>query len=170
VAQIPGDGRWIVTPDKPGHFNLTTFVQWNDLQKTEKTRTRIMLQGMTNGEAKDLVTLAKSWLHAPEMVISSEGFKGGNYDQSERAYVVEKNTGNAAPLKLLMNGTEESPLINPAIIIKNWGNHLSTIKVDGKSLAQGKDFKQGIRKTSEGDDLILWFKLNGKGKVEITVD
>jgi hypothetical protein len=170
VAQIPGDGRWIVTPDKPGHFNLTTFVQWNDLSKTDKTRTRIMLQGMTDGKAEDLVPLAKSWLNAPEMVISSEGFKGGNYDEAERAYILEKNIGNNTSLNLIIKASEESPLVNPAFIIKNWGNQLSTINVDGKSLLQGKDFKQGIRKTSDGDDLILWLNLSRKSKVEITLN
>jgi hypothetical protein len=170
VAQIPGDGRWIVTPDKPGHFNLTTFVQWNDLSKTDKTRIRIMLQGMTNSKAEDLVPVAKSWLNAPEMVISSEEFEGGNYDPSERAYILEKTTANAAPLKLLINGNEESPAINPAIIIKNWGNQLASINLDGKSLTPGEDFKQGLRKTPEGEDLILWLRLNSRRKVEITLD
>jgi hypothetical protein len=169
VAQIPGDGRWIVTPDKPGHFNLTTFVQWNDYSKTEKTRTRIMLQGMTKGSAKELVPLAKSWLNSPEMVISSEGFKGGIYDEAERAYILEKTTGNDTTLGLIIKGTEESPLVNPAFIIKNWGNQLSTINVDGKSLTQGKDFKHGIRKTSEGDDLILWIRMNRQNPVEISL-
>ena len=125
---------------------------------------------MTKGKAGELVPLAKSWLHAPEMVISSEGFAGGNYDESERAYILEKNIGNTTSLNLIVKASEESPLVNPAFIIKNWGNHLATINVDGKSLLQGKDYKQGIRKTSDGDDLILWLRLNRKGKVEITVD
>jgi hypothetical protein len=129
-----------------------------------------MLQGMTDSKAEDLVPLAKSWFNAPELVISSEGFKGGIYDEAERAFVVEKRNGNNTSLNLIIKATEESPLVNPAFIIKNWGNQLSTIKVDEKSLVQGKDFKQGIRKTSEGDDLILWLRLNRIGKVEITVD
>jgi hypothetical protein len=170
VAQIPGDGRWVVTPDKPGHFNLTTFVQWNDLSKTDKTRTRIMLQGMTDSKAEDLVPLAKSWLQAPDMIISSDGFKGEKYDEAERAFILEKSIGNNTSLNLIIKASEESPLVNPAFIIKNWGNHLSAINVDGKNLVQGKDFKQGISKTSDGDDLILWLRLNRKDKVEITVD
>jgi len=170
VAQIPGDGRWVVTPDKPGHFNLTTFVQWNDFSKTEKTRTRIMLQGMTNGEAVDLVPVAKSWLNAPKMMISTEGFKGGIYSVSERAYILEKATGKAAPLKFIIKGSEESPIINPAIIIKNWGNQLATIIVDGKSLVKSEHLRQGIRKTPEGEDLILWLRLKKQNPIEIVLD
>jgi hypothetical protein len=169
VAQIPGDGRWIVTPDKPGHFNLTTFVQWKDYNKTDKTRTRIMLQGMTKGQATDLVPIARSWLHAPEMVISSEGFEGGKYDESERAYVLHKSVKIKAPLSLSIKCSEESPLINPAIIIKNWGNQQATLLINGKNRKQGVDFRQGIRKGPEGNDLILWVRLTTKSPVEITL-
>jgi hypothetical protein len=108
VAQIPGDGRWVVTPDKPGHFNLTTFVQWNDLSKTDKTRTRIMLQGMTKEGAAELVPLAKSWLHAPEMVISSEGYKGGIYDEAERAYAWRRFPEKGA-LEFNIRGSKNLP-------------------------------------------------------------
>jgi hypothetical protein len=169
VAQIPGDGRWVVTPDKPGHFNLTTFVQWNDYSKTDKTRTRIMLQGMTKGKAEELVPLAKSWLNSPEMVITSKGFKGGNYDEAERAYILEKTAGDDNSLEFILKGSIESPVINPAVIIKNWGNRQASLTVNGKKMKQGEDFKQGIRKSLEGDDLILWIRLNSKTPVEISL-
>ena len=100
---------------------------------------------MTQGSAEELVPLAKSWLNAPKMIISSEGFKGGNYDEAERAYILEKTAGDDNSLEFILKGSVESPVINPALIIKNWGDHLATINVDGKSLVQGKDFKQGIR-------------------------
>lgn len=169
VAQIPGDGRWVVTPDKPGHFNLTTFVQWKEYNKTEKTKTRIMLQGMTKGKAGELVPLAKSWLQAPEMVISSEGFKGGIYDEAERAFVLEKTNKSNVPLHLIIKGSEESPVINPAIIIKNWGNQLATISIDGKQSLPEEDFRQGIRKGPDGDDLILWIRLNRQSAFDISL-
>lgn len=166
VTQIPGDGRWVVTPDKPGHFNLTTFVQWKEYSKTENTKTRIMLQGMTKGKARELVPLAKSWLHAPQMIISSRGFKGGIYDESERAFVLEKTEKSSTPLELIIKGSEDSPVINPAIIIKNWGNKPAIISIDGK---QREDVRQSIRKGSEGDDIILWVRLERKEPVKISL-
>ena len=169
AALIPGDGRWIVTPDKPGHFNLTTFVQWKEYNKTEKTKTRIMLQGMIKGKAGELVSLAKSWLQAPETTISTEGFKGGIYDEAERAYVMEKTSESNTLLEFSINGSEESPVINPAFIIKNWGNHPATLSIDGKNRMQGEDFRQGIRKGPDGDDLILWIRLNRQSPVEFTL-
>lgn len=170
VSQIAGDGRWVTVPDRPGHFNLTTFVQWNDLSKTDRTRTRIMLQGMTNEAASDLLPLAKSWLHAPELIVSAQGFEGGSYDAAERAYTLKKTTNNDVPLELVLNGTEESPIINPAFIIKNWGGQQATLTVDGVNWMPGENFRQGIRKSMEGDDLIVWLRLNSQSPITIGLE
>ena len=170
VAQIPGDGRWVTIPDRPSHFNLTTFVQWNDYQDTDRTRTRIMLQGMTDKSAEDLVPLAKSWLQAPKMEISAKGYAGGNYDQSERAYMVEKsNPGSSSPFSFVLKASKDSPLVNPAFIIKNWGNKPATLVVNGKNIKEGEDFRQGIRKGMYGDDLILWIRMDASRPVEMKV-
>ena len=170
VAQIPGDGRWVTTPDRPSHFNLTTFVQWNDYEYTDRTRTRIMLQGMTDKPAGDLLPLARSWLQAPEMTISSEGFTGGAYDRSERAYMIEQgDSGDGSPLSLVLEASADSPLVNPAIIIKNWGSWPATCFLNDKNLAEGEDFRQGIRRSLEGEDLILWFSIEEDKPVKIVL-
>jgi hypothetical protein len=171
VAQVPGDGRWVTIPDRPSHFNLTTFIQWEDYERTSKTRTRIMLQGMTDKKASELVPLAKSWLQAPKMIITSGRYTGGMYDQSERAYLVEKNgQGDLSPLMFVLEASKESPLLNPAIIIKNWGNQLSTLLVEGKKFIQGEDFRQGIRKGPLGEDLIMWIRLDSQKPVKVTLE
>ena len=170
VAQIPGDGRWVQTPDKPGHFNLTTFVQWQDYNKTDKTRTRIMLQGMTSKEAVDLVPLAQSWLNAPELMISTDGYRGGNYDASERAYMLEKvDLNSGSPLQLTIKCSVESPIINPAFIINNWNKSKPMIIVNNKALERDL-VRQGIRSTPHHDDLIVWLKLESKEDIQITLE
>ena len=168
VAQIPGDGRWVTTPDRPSHFNLTTFVQWKDYKYTEKTRTRIMLQGMTDKKPDELLPLAKSWLQAPKMKITSDAYTGRTYDQSERAYIIEKtNPANSTPCSFTLEASKESPLLNPAIIIKNWGSRLPTLLVNDKTIQQGKDFRQGIRKGAFGEDLVIWIRLDRQRPVKI---
>jgi hypothetical protein len=170
VAPIPGDGRWVTTPDRPSHFNLTTFVQWNDYKYTERTRTRIMLQGVTDKNGEELVPLAKSWLNAPKMNLTTSGFTGDGYDQSERAYIIEKtDAGFSGPCQFVLEATKESPVLNSAIIIKNWGNQLARLSIDGKNVAQGKDFRQGIRKGVDGDDLILWIREEKQSSVQISL-
>jgi len=171
VAQIPGDGRWVITPDRPSHFNLTTFVQWKDYEYTGKTRTRIMLQGMTDKEPDQLVPLAKSWLQAPEIKITSDAYKGGHYDTSERTYLIEKtDPGHLTPCTFVVEASEDSPLLNPAIIIKNWGNQLAILSIDGQNWVHGEDFRQGIRKGPFGEDLVLWIRLDRQKPVKIMME
>ncbi len=125
---------------------------------------------MTKGKAGELVPLAKSWLHAPEMMISSGGYEGGIYDEAERAYVLGKTVKNYAPLDFTINGSEESPLINPAIIIKNWGKDIARITLNDKAIQQEDLIRQGIRSTPYGEDLIVWFKLDCREKIKISLE
>ena len=170
VAQIPGDGRWVTTPDRPSHFNLTTFVQWKDHEYTEKTRTRIMLQGMTDQEPEGLVSLARSWLEAPKMRVLAEEYHGGTYDQAERTYVLEKlDPGSTAGCRLVVEASEDSPLMNPAIIIQGWGSGPAAVSIDGEAWPRGVDCRQGVRRQPDSEDLILWLRLSVRDRVEIVV-
>ena len=129
-----------------------------------------MLQGMTNKEAINLVPLAKSWLYAPEMKIATEGFRGGKYDASERAYVLEKVDQNmTSPLQLVLYGSAESPIINPAFIIKNWNSGKPRIKLNNKTLEHDQ-VKQGIRATPNQEDLIVWLNLESQDQIRLTLE
>ena len=170
IAQIPGDGRWVVTPDKPSHFNLTTFVQWEDYAHTTTTRTRIMLQGMTAKGARDLVPMAKAWLHAPRIELAAATYQGGDYDTSERAYLINKSDPAArTPLAFTIHASAESPLLNPAFIVRNWGKDTAELQLNGRAVAAGKDFRQGIVSRPEGDDLIVWLRLDATQPVELSL-
>ncbi len=168
VAQVPGDGRWVTIPDRPSHFTLTTFVQWNDYAYTKKTRTRIMLQGMTDKKPDELVPLAQSWLNAPTIKVATDNYTGGRYDQSERAYIVEKTkTGICAPLAFVLEASGKSPIVNPAVIVKNWGGRPASLSINGRKIDEGIDFRQGIRKGPFGEDLITWIRLEKQEPVKI---
>ena len=171
VAMIPGDGRWVITPDRPSHFNLTTFVQWKDYERTDRTRTRIMLHGMTDKKPGDIVRIAKSWLYAPTLKIHTDGYTGGDYDQSERAYIIDKKKKDySGPLFLTLEASDNFPAINPAIIIRNWGRQPATISINDKHISEGKDLRQGIRKGIYGDDLIIWIKMDSNKTMRVKVE
>jgi hypothetical protein len=170
VAQVPGDGRWVLTPDRPSHFNLTTFVQWQDHERTERTRTRIMLQGMTTKAPEDLVPLARSWLRAPTMTITSGACAGGDYDPAERAYVLDRtDPQDAEPCTLVVQASEGSPLVHPAILVHGWGSGAATLSVDGVQVEPGAAFRQGLVQRAEGVDLIVWMELEATEPVTITL-
>ena len=69
-----------------------------------------------------------------------------------------------------LQASKESPLLNPAIIIRNWGSQLSALSVDGKKIIQGEDFEQGIRKGPLGEDLIIWIRLERQEPVTLKIE
>jgi hypothetical protein len=170
VAQVPGDGRWVTTSDRPSHFNLTTFVQWKDHQVTPKTRTRIMLQGMTAQGSDELVSLGKSWLRPAELSTTGRALISRGYDPAERAYVLDKVARHDEPMVLELAASAASPLQNPAFIIRNWGPETTTLEIDGASIPAGPRFRQGHRSTVNGYDLIVWLEFAAKKPVRMQFD
>ena len=129
-----------------------------------------MLQGMTPKGAADLVPLAKSWLQAPRLELASGAYQGGGYDQSERAYIIEgKTTATQAPLDFNIQASEESPLLNPAIIVRNWGKQKAELRINGRNIPNGKNFRQGIVSRPEGDDLIIWLRLESEKRTDVSL-
>lgn len=166
VAQIPGDGRWVTTPDRPSHFNLTTFVQWKDHKKTQTTRTRVMLQGMIEAKAEQLVPIAKSWLQAPE-ISTGPDYRSHGYDTAERAYVLERTGKQPATCSIHFSASTDRPLIHPALIIRNWGNQKAKANINGRPMESGPKFRQGLVQNVEGYDLIVWLDLKTSEAIKL---
>jgi len=170
VAQIPSDGRWATEPDRTAHSSLTTGLEWENYEVTENTRTRTMMHGMTDRPAEELVPLAKSWLRAPELIIKNGKFKNNGYDRTERAYLLECNEkDNPGILKFEIAAGVEHPVVNPAIIIKNWGNANAELKIDGEEIKKGRHFHTGHRLTLEGRDLIVWIKKESSKRMKFSI-
>jgi hypothetical protein len=107
-----------------------------------------------------LVPLAKSWLSSPSIEVSGEGFQSQGYDQTQRAYVIARKSGSsAAQFRSVLKASSESPLVNPAFVIKNWGDAEPKLRIDGKVVARGATFRYGFVPTLEGSDLIVWLGL-----------
>lgn len=170
IAQVPGDGRWVLYPDRASHFNLTTFLQWKDHSLTDRTKTRIMLQGLTDKDPEELVDLAKSWLQAPKARILEGEFNNIGYDQTEKAYIFQA-TSNGPPslLHLELNATQDSPLINPALIIRGWGGFPVDVIIDDKPVPTGERCRIGHSSTWEGVNLVIWLKLESTSPVQLSI-
>ncbi|MHC5073965.1 MAG: LamG domain-containing protein [Planctomycetota bacterium] len=170
IAQVPGDGRWVLNTDHASHFNLTTFLQWKDHELTDHTKTRIMLQGLTEKKPEELVDLAKSWLQAPKARILSGEFKNIGYDQTERTYVIQtNNNGRPSLLHLELNAGQETPLVNPALIIKQWGRSPAKVYINDKPVPTGQLCRIGYASTLEGVNLVIWLKLESTKPVQLSI-
>ena len=71
----------------------------------------------------------------------THGYKAGGYDPSERAYLVESTgLGDPPDCTFVLDASKDSPLLNPAVLVKNWGCLPATLTINGKTRQPGKDF------------------------------
>ena len=125
------------------------------------------MYGLTNKPAVELLALAKSWNFPAELKIQGKGFTSSGYDYKQRAYIIKCNAGKT--LEFELSGSENSPMLNPAFVIKNWGEGGARLKINGKKIKRGKNFRLGRRHTLEGSDLIVWLKKESTKPIRISL-
>jgi len=156
VGQIASSGRPCVAPDRPSHSSLS-HIYWDAYQTSENTMSKLLLSGLTTKAPNELVALANSWLSPPEIEVAGEGFRSQGYDPAERAFILVHDAAvKLTALDLTTKASEESPAVNPAFVIKNWGDGEVRIVLDGKPTAPGKDLRFGYVQRLEGTDLVVW--------------
>ncbi|MHC4474013.1 MAG: hypothetical protein ACYTEL_00100 [Planctomycetota bacterium] len=170
VAQEKSDTTRATSADRPSHSSLT-HIEWKLHSLEGISRTWIMMHGMTDQPAGKLAPLAKSWLYPARLKLKDSGklpFTSEGYDQTQRAYVLACNrVGRPSKLELTLAASEDSPAVNPAFVVKGWGDADASLKVNGKKVARGKDFRLGHRMTPESSDLIVWFRVESTEPVDV---
>ena len=165
VGQARCDGRTTRTADRPSH--CSSFPISDPLIHAEGDRYYWSgLYGMNNMTVDQLVKFGRSWAFAPEMTDLSAGYKSEGYDRSRRCYKISKDDKVANSMSFNLNGSADYPLINPAVLIKNWNAENAKIVVDGKTY---KNCETAVKQELGGKDLIifLWLKSDRKVKIEI---
>lgn len=167
VAQIASSGRPCVAADRASHTSLS-HLYWNDYSKSGDTETKILMNGLTTKSPAHLITLARSWLSPPGMIVRGEGFRSEGYDQTQRAYVVGR-TGQGTPkmLKLTLDASAASPIDDLAIVIKNWGESDARLTIDGKQEQWGKKHREGHIHRLHGTDLVVWMQLQASTPMQV---
>jgi hypothetical protein len=169
VAQVPNEGRNAVGPDRPSHSSLA-YQRAPHVRGEGVSQTIVSLYGMTENPVSTLVPLAHSWIYPAQLSITGPGFAGGGYDKYQRAYVLDcESAGRPSVVKFELAAGKDQPIVNPAFVIKNWGEAGAELKIDGKKINRGKDFRFGHNHTLEGSDLIVWVKTESTTPVQITL-
>ena len=92
------------------------------------------------------------------------------FDATERAFVVSREVAAASqPVQVTLRASGESPLVNPAIVIRNWGIAPARVEIDGQLVPAGKDLRLGSVHRLEGDDLVVWIRKDARPPPRITV-
>jgi len=169
VAQIASSGRACVAPDRASHTSLSHLI-WKSYATDGNSQTKLLLAGLTNKSAEELIPLARSWLSSPTLQVRGEGYKNGAYDPAQRAYVVTREgTERPATLNLTFEATNSSPLYDPAIVIRNWGKSSARLEIDGSPVAWGESYRCGHIPGAKGDDLVVWIQKRSTERFRIAI-
>lgn len=169
VAQIVSSGRPCVAPDRASHSSLS-HIYWDAYQTAQHEQTKLLMDGLTTKAAAELVPLGKSWLAPAKLQVAGTGFESAGYDPAQRAFILSRANGAASgTLELTLDGSPDSPLVDPAIVVKNWGDANPLLKLDGKRQPWNQHFRFGLVHTLEGTNLVLWMQMQGTSPVRLSV-
>lgn len=167
-AQVPSDGRYAIAADRPSHFSLS----WGGppIHKIGDIKYyATWLYGTTTKPAFELAPLARSWTQAPALRVTSPGFTGGDYDRTQRAYVLKRSGTVPGPLTFEVNASAESPLINASIVIEGWGDRDALIEMDGRMLGAKDGTRTGLVRHLERTDLVVWLPVSSTAPVSVRI-
>ncbi len=167
VTQVPLLSRHPQAADRPSH--TWTSTQYSaPCQTTTNSMTKIMLCGLTDKPVEELLPLARSWLRPPTLTVTSAAFANEGYDPTQRAYILTcQHSGKPAKLEVVLLASEESPLVNPALIVKDWGKAGVALRLDGVSVVPAEDLALGHRERLEGTDLVVWIRTTSMAPLHI---
>jgi len=168
VSQVPSDGRYCQAADRASHFSLA----WGGPppHKGEgKTYWWAWMYGATKEDAVSLVPLGRSWLLPPKVIVKN-GADDALYDLTQRCYVISGlKTRSEGKLLFILAADSNSPVVNPAFVVEDWGNREAEILVNGKMVSRGKSFRYGHIRRINRYDLVVWLQLETDQAVEISL-
>ena len=167
VAQKETDGRWAQFDDRPSHASVSHWA-WGPYETTDRSMTKIMLNGMTNKKVNELIPLAKSWSNPAELVFKDKSDFSAAYKASEKAYHIQMKESEKN-IEFTLNGSENSPVINPAFVIEGWGNKQVALKINGTLVEKGNNFRYGFRQTLNSADLIVWIRKESAVPIQVSL-
>jgi hypothetical protein len=174
---------WPSNPGDEGYsVSLGHTLNWWHYKRTDNILEQVYLSGMiaSDDPAAELTELAKSWLHYPRLMIEGLelSYTESTYDQAQRAYIVPHKDKGARQIKFQLGFPDKFQediaipisIVNPAFIIKNWGNAGAELRVNGNIVKPDKNLRIGYEQTSAGTDLILWLKYKAQESVQIEIN
>jgi hypothetical protein len=161
VSQMRSSGRPALTSDRPSHSSLS-HIFWPIAAKDDQRLTRLLMTGLTQGDAASLAPAARAWVQSPPARLLDAG--SVRFDQAQRAFVVE-GAAPGRPVRIEILADEAHPAINPAIVAPNWSGRAS-VSVDGAPLSGAR---LGYVDKLEGRTLVAYLPLEAKARLTITL-
>jgi hypothetical protein len=77
--------------------------------------------------------------------------------------------GKPVELKFELKASDDSPIVNPAFVIENWGLTGAELKLNSRTIRPGRDFRLGHRSGASGYDLIVWIKAESNKPTKVSL-
>ena len=168
TAFEPSNGRYALDADRASHSSLTHMF-WDAIETTADSITRVHLEGLSDRGVSGLATLARSWEAPARLSLESPGFAGGDYEPGERAWVLRRTDAGSGPLRLLLAGSDRSPVENVALVVTGWGDLDAALTLDGQPVPAGQAFRRGRRQGLSGTDLVVFAAVRATTPVHLTL-
>ena len=170
VCQARSDGRDSQATDRPTHF-LGFPISYPPIHRTGDTNWYSSLYGMTDRPMERVVEIARSWNRPPELTVNAGSFEVDTYDRSERAYVLRRSGPGPADtdLRCTFAASESSPVFNPVLVLRDWGEADAELTIDGRPRARGERFRTGLSRRLHRTDLVVWIQADSAVPVELTI-
>lgn len=176
ISQDKNWTRVATKHDRPTHTSLSWIakpreskpVGWKIRDPERHRYTKLLLTGLTARKPGEVVRLVRSWLSPPALEVKSPGLDGGAFDPAERAYRLRrKAAAKASGFDVVLKGSPERPIVNPALVIEDWDGKSEkvSVSVDG---ANAKSRVARFQKLN-GTGLVVWLELTADRPITIRI-
>jgi hypothetical protein len=169
VSQLVSSGRPCVAADRASHSSLS-HIFWDAYETGEHMQSKLLMTGLTTKPIADLMPMAQAWLTPAKVRVAGVTFRSEGYDPSQRAFAVSRQSSAAnSALELTIEASSNRPIVNPAIVVKNWGEADPFLKINGRPTAWGKDFRYGLERNLNGTNLVVWMQEQSTTSLQLTL-
>jgi hypothetical protein len=160
---IPSDGTYIYRYDRAASTCPSTFMEFR--RKIDAATTEAMqIYGLTQSRPEELTPLNRSWNFAPRIIVKS-GCVGLEFNKGEKAYYLRQE---AEILQFQIMATKNSPIVNPAFVIKNFDGDSDNVEV--KINDHQVDWKRGIELDTGGHPmLVIWIEYRSESSTDFKI-
>jgi hypothetical protein len=158
TAQIPSDGRDALALDQVSSSAITSPEPPMTKRAKDGAVEGRFLMGLTNQPIGKALPVAQAWINSPGVTISGTNYTSDGYSRDDRAYHLHRSLTGSAKLDFKVQASDASPAVNPAFVIDGWGSDRVLLKVNGKPVSEGKDFRVGHLDRLDGTTLIIWIR------------